>query len=106
EPSISIMGFGKDKTELYILADHEGREAIFKADLSKDGYPRELILSDSNYDVSGDLIYSHAHKDVVGLYYTGATDKSVFWNDEFKAFQGGLDKAMPDTVNYITSLSA
>lgn len=106
EPSIAIMGFGKDKTELYILADHEGRKAIFKADLSKDGYPRELILSDENYDVSGSLIYSHVHKDVVGLYYTGDADRSIFWNDEFKAFQGGLDKAMPDTVNYISSLSA
>jgi dipeptidyl aminopeptidase/acylaminoacyl peptidase len=106
EPSISIMGFGKDKTELYILADHEGRKAIFKADLAKDGYPRELILSDPYHDISGELIYSHVHKDVVGLYYSGSSDKSIFWNAEFKAFQGGLDKAMPDTVNYISSLSA
>lgn len=105
EPGISIAGFGSKSNELFIFADHEGRQALFKVDLSKSGYPKELILSHKNYDVTGQLIYSSALKEVVGLYYTDGTAKSIFWNQEFKAFQAGIDKAMPDTDNYIISMS-
>jgi dipeptidyl aminopeptidase/acylaminoacyl peptidase len=106
EPDISIAGFGSNPNELYIFADHEGRQALYKVDLSKPGFPRELMLSDDSYDVSGRLIYSHAHKEVVGLYYNDGSSRSVFWNKEFQAFQGGLDKALPDTRNYIVNMSA
>lgn len=106
EPDIGIAGFGHNPNELFIFADHEGRQALFKVDLSKPGYPRELILSDANYDVGGRLIYSNALKEVVGLYYNDGSSRSVFWNKEFKAFQGGLDKALPDTQNYIISMSS
>lgn len=105
DPDISPLGFGKNPNELYLLADHEGRQALYKADLSKEGYPWELILSDDNYDVSGRLIYSPSVNDVVGLYYSDATDKSVFWDKSFKKFQAGLDKALAGQTTYITSLS-
>lgn len=105
EPSISALGFGRNSNELFLLADHEGRKAVYKADLSKPGYPMTLILSNPHYDISGDLIYSHSHRDAVGLYYSDGGGKSIFWNDEFKAFQGGIDKALPESGNYITSLS-
>lgn len=105
EPDIGIAGFGHNPNELFIFADHEGRQALFKVDLSKPGFPKELVLSDANYDVTGRLFYSPAHKEVVGLYYNDGSSKSVFWNKEFKAFQAGLDKALPDTVNYISSMS-
>ncbi|HSC67104.1 MAG TPA: S9 family peptidase [Cellvibrio sp.] len=106
EPDIDIAGFGHNPNELFIFADHEGRRALFRADLSKPGYPKELVLSDPNYDVSGRLIYSTAHKQVVGLYYNdGSAKKSIFWNKEFKAFQAGLDKVLPDSTNYIASIS-
>jgi dipeptidyl aminopeptidase/acylaminoacyl peptidase len=105
EPEINIAGFGNNPNELFIFADHEGRQALFKTDLSKPGYPKELVLSDPDYDVTGRLIYSSALKEVVGLYYNDGNSKSVFWNKEYKAFQAGLDKAMPDTRNYIGSMS-
>ncbi len=105
EPEIGIAGFGHNPNELFIFADHEGRQALFKVDLSQPGYPRELILSNENYDVRGRLIYSNALKEVVGLYYSDGSSRSVLWNKEFKAFQAGLDKALPDTNNYIVGLS-
>lgn len=106
DPSITPMGFGKNPNELYLSADHEGRQAIFKADLSKEGFPKQLMFSSDTYDVEGDLIYSPAVNDVVGIYYNdGGNTKSAFWDTEFKRFQGGLDKALKDTTNYLTSLS-
>lgn len=105
EPDIGIAGFGSNPNELFIFADHEGRQALFKVDLAKPGFPKELVLSDPDYDVTGRLIYSTAHKEVVGLYYNDGSAKSVFWNKEFKAFQAGLDKALPGSRNYISSIS-
>lgn len=106
DPAITLLGFGKNINELYLLADKNGRQALYKADLSKDGYPWELILSDDNYDINGSLIYSPSIKDVVGIYYhEGNEFKSIFWNAEFKSFQAGLNKALPNSSTYITSLS-
>lgn len=105
DPSITPLGFGHNPNELYLLADHEGRQAVFKSDLSKEGFPLELVISHPQYDIAGSLIYSHAHKEVVGLYYSDDAFGSIFWNPEFKGFQAGLDKALPDSANYIASLS-
>lgn len=104
DPDITPLGFGKSN-ELYLLADYEGKQALYKADISKPGYPKELIVSSPNYDIDGSLIYSHKYKNVVGLYYNDGDEKSIYWEPEFKAFQAGLNKAMPTTVNYIASLS-
>lgn len=101
EPEIEPVGFGDNPNELYMLFDKDGRQALYKVDLSKPGYPRELVLDDPDYDVGGRLIYSRALKQVVGIY----SNKAIFFNKEFKAFQAGLDKALPDTDNYIVNLS-
>lgn len=105
EPGIAILGFGKNPTDMYILADHKGRQAVYKVDLGKQGYPRELILSDENRDISGQLIYAKELKDVVGIYYTGAENKSIFWHADYKKFQAGIDKVLPNSTNYVTSIS-
>lgn len=106
EQAISLLGFGKDPKDLYISANHEGRLAVFKVDLSKADLPRQLILSHPVYDIEGSLIYSAARDEPVGIYFSDESSRSLFWDDEFKAFQAGLDKALPDTVNYITNLSS
>ncbi|WP_323813613.1 alpha/beta hydrolase family protein [Cellvibrio sp. NN19] len=105
QPDIDIAGFGHNPNDLYIFADHSGRRALYKVDLSKPDLPKELILSDENYDVGGRLIYSRALKEVVGLYYNDGSSRSVFWNPEYQAFQAGLDKALKDTRNYLISMS-
>ncbi|MCA1931673.1 S9 family peptidase [Rheinheimera sp.] len=106
EQAVSILGFGKDPKDMYISANHEGRLAVFKVDISKADLPRQLILSHPNYDISGSLIYSAARDEPVGIYFSDESSGSLFWDEEFKAFQAGLDKALPDTVNYITNLSS
>lgn len=101
EPEINAIGFGGNPNHLYLLADYEGRQALYLADLGKPGYPRELVLNDPEYDLSGRLIYSRVLRDVVGMY----ANKTVFFNKEFEGFQAGLNKALPDSDNYIISLS-
>lgn len=104
-PAISPLGFGKNASELYLSADYDGRQALYKADLSKEGYPWQLILSDPTRDIKGRLIYSSETKDVVGIYYNDEQAKSIFFNDEFKSFQASVDAALPKMNNRITNMS-
>ncbi|RVT46452.1 S9 family peptidase [Rheinheimera sediminis] len=106
DKAISILGFGKDPKDLYITAVHQGRDAVFKVDISKADFPRQLILSHPKYDIAGDLIYSSARQEPVGIYFNDESSDSLYWDQEFKNFQAGLDAVLPDTVNYITQLSA
>ena len=105
-PDISPLGFGLNPNELYIRADHNGRYAIFKVDVSKPDLPRELVYADEKYDIEGSLIYSKKTKDVIGVYHGEANNAKVFFADEYAQFQKALNKAIPDTYNNVSSFSA
>jgi hypothetical protein len=47
------IGFGKDPQELYVLAEHNGRDAVFSLRLDQPGMPRTLRFSHPSLDVSG-----------------------------------------------------
>ncbi|NQY65888.1 MAG: S9 family peptidase, partial [Alteromonadaceae bacterium] len=105
-PDIIPLGFGLNPNHLYIRADHKGRYAIFKVDLTKENLPRELVYADENYDVEGSLIYSQKTNDVIGVYHGEADDAKVFFEPSYASFQKALNKAIPDAYNNISSLSA
>lgn len=105
-PDISPLGFGKNPNELYIRADHNGRYAIFKVDVSKTDLPRELVYADEDYDIEGSLIYSKKTNDVIGVYHGEANNAKIFFEESHVDFQKALDKAIPDAFNNIESMSA
>lgn len=93
------LGFGLDPNVLYYRAYKGDFLALYTLDLTTDTHTE--ILSDDNYDVDGSLIYSPKTRDVVGIFHNGRH----YWNDEYKAFENGLDEALPDTTNSIVSFS-
>lgn len=105
EPSIVLLGFARDPNTLYIRADHNGRYAIFKVDLSKPNLPRELVFSDPDYDVLGRLIYSKKTNDVIGVFHGEADGAKVFFDKNYNNFQRSLDKAIPNAYNQIVNFS-
>lgn len=104
-PDITPLGFGLDPNKLYIRANHNGRYAIFKVDLTTPDLKKTLVFSDENYDVEGSLIYSTKTNDVVGVYHGEADDAKVFFAKEHEAFQRSLNKAIPNAYNNIASMS-
>lgn len=100
ENQITPIGFDEDPNLLYVRKYHNGREAIFSVDLSKSEDEMTLVFSDPNYDVQGGLIYSQSKKKVLGISYA-ETGGYTFWDEEYVAFQKGLDRSLPDTENYI-----
>ena len=105
EPGIYPLGFGLDPNTLYVRAQHKGRSALFKVDVSNPELPMELVYADPNYDIEGELIYSNKTMDVVGIYHGEFEWSKVFFDAEHQAFQVSLDKAIPNAYNHISSFS-
>jgi dipeptidyl aminopeptidase/acylaminoacyl peptidase len=102
---VEPMGFGLDPDILYVRADHNGRNAIFRVDVSRDDPPMELLARDDKYDINGSLIYSRKTRDVIGVYHGEAKDSRIYWNEKYKRFQMAVNKALPDTTNYLIDFS-
>ena len=59
---VQVLGFGYDGNIVYISAYHDNRKAIFKVNLTDSKLNRELIWTDTDYDVDGHLIYNKTTK--------------------------------------------
>lgn len=104
EDEVTPLGFGIDPNILYIRAYHEKRLAIFKVNLADKNSTRELVFSDPVYDVNGGLVYSPLTRDVIGISYS-ANGGFTFFDPELKKLQASIDKAMPNSKNFIYAFS-
>lgn len=104
ENYVELAGFGYDPNDLYIRAYHDGRLALFKVHLQDPDLTRELVLSHPVYDVVGGLIYSRKLQQVIGVGGFGDSG-TQFFDPAMQSLQRGIDAAMPNTRNYITSIS-
>jgi dipeptidyl aminopeptidase/acylaminoacyl peptidase len=104
-PDISPLGFGLDPNTLFIRANHQGRYAIFKVNVSDPDLKQELVYADPNYDVEGSLIYSKKTRDVIGVYHAEAKNSKVFFDDKYSKFQRSINAAIPNAYNNVSSWS-
>jgi dipeptidyl aminopeptidase/acylaminoacyl peptidase len=104
EDEVTPLGFGIDPNILYIRAYHEKRLAIFKVNLTDKNLTRELVFSDPVYDVNGGLVYSPLTRDVIGITYS-ANGGFTFFDPDLKKLQASIDKAMPNSKNFIYAFS-
>ncbi|HTF97352.1 MAG TPA: S9 family peptidase [Cellvibrio sp.] len=101
---ITVLGFSHDPNELFLNAYHNDRWAVFKVNLKDNNLKRELVLADDKYDVSGYLVYSEDQKKIIGV--SGREDGGThFFDKELNQLQEKINKAMPQTANYIYSFS-
>jgi dipeptidyl aminopeptidase/acylaminoacyl peptidase len=103
EPGVIPLGFAKDPNILYYRAYKEDKLALYKINLLSQ--QSTLVYEDPNYDVDGSLIYSRLSNDVVGIRHSQAKSGRIYWNESYSNFQHALDKAMPDTSNYLVDFS-
>ncbi|MGC4096814.1 MAG: hypothetical protein QM706_06830, partial [Nitrospira sp.] len=97
------LGFDEDPNILFVSQPLDGREAIYRLDLSKPDVPATLLSSHPVYDAEGGLIYFRWLKRVVGIHSDG--EKKVYWNSEAKGLQTRIDLALPGRINVIHSSS-
>ncbi|WP_394129213.1 alpha/beta hydrolase family protein [Shewanella maritima] len=104
ENAIWPMGFADDPNILYVRAYHQDKKAIFKVNLKDKNLKKELVYSNPHYDALGSLVYSYAKKQVVGL-TSGDDSEYTFWDEDYNRLLRGLNKALPDSENYIYDFS-
>lgn len=92
------MGFGKNPDELYIKTLHEGKDAVFKVNLSDPKLAKELIYYNDQYDVTGGLRISNETGEVIGV-------GNTFFDEKYARLKKSIDKALPDTNNYFIGFS-
>jgi dipeptidyl aminopeptidase/acylaminoacyl peptidase len=103
DPAITPVGFDKNPNILYYRTYKNDKLALYTLNLvSKE---TKLIYADKNYDVDGDLIYSHKSGKVIGLYHDNTKGGRIYWDENRIKFQNGLNRALPDTDNYIVGFS-
>lgn len=105
QKSMTPLGFDADPNFLYVSADYQGKDAVFRVDISKPDFPRTLVRADARFDVDGELIYAPWLKKVVGLRYSTEYGRRIYWEDSARQFQEQLDKALPGRGNFVVSSS-
>lgn len=103
EPGMTPLGFANDPNILYYRAYNEDKLALFKIDLKKQ--QSSLVFEDPDYDVDGSLIYSRKSNDVIGIRHANSDSGRIYWDEGYNKFQQAINKAMPDTSNYLVDFS-
>ncbi len=104
EDAVWPLGFDKNPNVLYVSKYHNGLKAIFKTDLTAADPKFELVYADEEFDVNGSLLYSKVSGQVIGTTYNNDSG-FTFWDEDYKNIQKALNKALPDTQNYIVNFN-
>lgn len=104
------LGFGKDPQELWILAPHEGYDAVFTVRLDDPALKRTLRFSRPGRDVEGYLIRSPKSGEVIGLMTGGdAGDDgeqiAELWDPVWRPQLKAIDLALPGRMNRLVDIS-
>lgn len=105
--SVTPLGFDQDPYTLFVMALHEGRDAVFSVNLRDPALPRVLRLAHPKQDLDGRLIRSPLTGEAVGLIGDADDDgqTSRFWDPELATLATEIDKALPGRFNRLLELS-
>jgi dienelactone hydrolase len=105
--AVEPLGFGTDPNLLYVLADHEGRQAAFEVNLADPALPRRLLLSHPVFDVGSKLMRAPQTGEVIGIRSVVMGDSAAgIWAPGYKALLTGIDQALPGRTNALLQFSA
>ena len=99
------LAFDADPAWLYVRDQHRGKAAIFKINVVDRAADRLLVAADPRCDLMGDLVYAPGRKKVVGVRYSAADQRVLFWDFDAQRLQARIDRAIPGYVNIIHSSS-
>lgn len=105
ETGLLPLAFDADPDWLYVRDQHQGKAAIFKMNVADRRVDRVLVAADAQHDLTGELVYAPGRKKVVGVRYSAADERVLFWDFDAQRLQARIDRAIPGRVNVIHSSS-
>jgi dipeptidyl aminopeptidase/acylaminoacyl peptidase len=105
EEEIEPLGFANDPNILYVSAYKDGYRGVFTVDLRDPML--KLVVKDwaMGRDIDGRLWYSQKNHEVIGLINENERGDYRLWDESLLSLEGGIDKAMPDSINSFVSFS-
>ncbi len=105
--SVEPLGFGADVNQLFVLANHEGRRALFEVDLRDPALSRRLVLASPRGDVSGSLVRAALTQQPVGVRGGAEGDAAAsYWDPQAQALVRAIDAAVPGRFNRLLQFSS
>ena len=103
EASWTPVAFTADNKQLYVLSN-VGRDtqALYLYDPEKREFG-EMIFGHDAVDVAGPMI-TRKGRELIGVAYTTDKPRWHFVDEAWRKLQAGVDQALPDTVNAMTSM--
>lgn len=105
ETGMVPLAFDADPDWLYVRDQHQGKAAIFKMNVADRRVDRVLVVADAKHDLTGELVYAPGRRKVVGVRYSAADERVLFWDFDAQRLQARIDRAIPGRVNVIHSSS-
>jgi dipeptidyl aminopeptidase/acylaminoacyl peptidase len=105
------LGFGRDPQELFVRADHDGRDAVWSVRLDDPALKKRLRLADKHYDLESGLLRLPATGEILGLRTHREDEHRVsdpdanLWNPAWREIARAIDKQLPDAYNQIVNQS-
>jgi dipeptidyl aminopeptidase/acylaminoacyl peptidase len=100
---LSGLGVNSARSRAYGFALHEGRNALWEFDL-EDAKAPAVVFAHPRVDVSDVAVDSLGQ--VIGVQYTTDRPQVEYADERLLAVMRGINKALPDTFNYIRSTTA
>jgi dipeptidyl aminopeptidase/acylaminoacyl peptidase len=100
EDKVNPIGFGNNPDLLYVTAYQNDKEALFEVNLKDPALHKKLLLSSSDYDIQGDLVYSPVNGEVIGI-DSEEIGGTHFFDPELQKLKFKIDKALGDKRNYL-----
>jgi dipeptidyl aminopeptidase/acylaminoacyl peptidase len=84
----------------------DGTRGMYTYDLEQQQF-KELVLGHTKYDVTYrmEAVLTPRTREVLGFYYVTDKMRAIWFDERMAAVQAALDKALPNRVNKVTSLS-
>ena len=98
--SFDPLGFMDDRHLLVLAAAGSDKLALHSLDLASGKVDPQPLVSLSDFDFSGSMVYSNKH--LVGVHYLGDARASVWFDAGMKAAQAEVDRQLDGVINILT----
>ncbi len=101
---VTPISFHNTPQLMYVTAQHQGRTALFRADMNSVPPKMTLVMASPKYDLAPHILWSPDQHRLAGIYLAGS-NKNIFFDKKVAALQRKVDVELSATYNYISSLS-
>ncbi|TLU66784.1 S9 family peptidase [Thalassotalea litorea] len=98
DKKIMPLGFANNPDILYVLALHQGKDALFKVNIQDPKLQLQLVFANASYDVSGQLRRDPTTSNVIGI-------GNHYWDSHISRLQSSVDAVLLNTNNVLLGIS-